>query len=149
MEGLSDLVDISCDGCTYAAVTRSGDLYLWGLETRYNENNIRVPNNTTKPHKIAENIRQVELTRENCFAITKEGRVYQWYEDPSQMNSLDMPPIKTLSCGEMFYYAAVTQDGQLYMWGDSRTEYHDEEGNFSSHVPIPIEYEGKDRKSVV
>ena len=143
VEGLSDLIDVSCDGATYAAVTRSGDLYLWGLETRMEGDYVILPNNTTKPHKIAENIRQVELTRGQSFAVTQDGRVYQWSADPAQMLLLDMPPVKSLSCGEMFYYAAVTQDGQLYMWGDSRTEYHDEEGNFSSHVPIPIEYEGK------
>lgn len=143
VEGLSDLIDVSCDGATYAAVTRSGDLYLWGLETRMEGDYVILPNNTAKPHKIAENIRQVELTRGQSFAVTQDGRVYQWSADPAQMLLLDMPPVKSLSCGEMFYYAAVTQDGQLYMWGDSRTEYHDEEGNFSSHVPIPIEYEGK------
>lgn len=140
VEGLSNLVNVSCDGSTYAAVTRSGDLYLWGLETRINENDATVPNNTTKPHKIAENIRQVELTRQDCFALTKDGRVYRWFKDPTKMTLVEMPPVKSLSCGELFYYSAVTQDGLLYMWGDGRAEHWD--FGFEHPFPTLIEYKG-------
>ena len=102
-----------------AAVTKDGDLYMWG-------------SNSYTPVKIMENVTAVSLGSYHSAAITKDGSLYMWgYNNYGQLGNgssgnyeKSVSPIKimenvaavSLGC---WHSAVITKDGSLYMWGDN------------------------------
>ena len=130
-----------------AAVTKDGDLYMWGSNGGGRLGNGSRTNSYT-PVKIMKNVAAVSLGDEHSAAVTKDGSLYMWgYNGNGQLGNGSTTdsytPIKIMenvTAVSLGYYhsAAVTKDGSLYMWG---ANYCGQLGNGSttdSYTPIKI-----------
>ena len=130
-----------------AAVTKDGDLYMWGSNGGGRLGNGSRTNSYT-PVKIMKNVAAVSLGDEHSAAVTKDGSLYMWgYNRYGQLGNGSTTdsytPIKIMenvTAVSLGYYhsAAVTKDGSLYMWG---ANYCGQLGNGSttdSYTPIKI-----------
>ena len=130
-----------------AAVTKDGDLYMWGSNGGGRLGNGNRTNSYT-PVKIMKNVAAVSLGDEHSAAVTKDGSLYMWgYNRYGQLGNGSTTdsytPIKIMenvTAVSLGYYhsAAVTKDGSLYMWG---ANYCGQLGNGSttdSYTPIKI-----------
>lgn len=140
-----------------AAVKKNGDLYMWGANS-YGQigNNSTSGLSETKPVKVLENVKTVELSRERTAAITMDGDLYCWgwnFEgqvgDGTDRGMFGFAerysPIKVLSDVNSVKLssgntAAVTTDGLLYIWGDNMYgQIGDGTGSFgNSEVNSPV-----------
>ena len=109
-----------------AAVTKDGDLYMWGSNGGGRLGNGNRTNSYT-PVKIMKNVAAVSLGDEHSAAVTKDGSLYMWganycgqLGNGSTTDSYTpikiMKNVATVSLGGI-HSAAVTKDGSLYMWG--------------------------------
>ena len=125
-----------------AAITESNDLYMWG----YNQNgSVGDGTNVDKniPVKVLENVKEVSLGHYHSGAVTRDGALYMWgdgqsgklgtgstigsYEPTQVKDELENVKVKAVSLGES-HSGAITQDGELYMWGSA---YYGQVGNDS------------------
>ncbi|WP_418951004.1 dockerin type I domain-containing protein [Ruminococcus sp.] len=130
-----------------AAVTKDGDLYMWGSNGGGRLGNGSRTNSYT-PVKIMKNVAAVSLGDEHSAAVTKDGSLYMWGNNYSgQLGNGSttnrstpvkiMEKVAAVSLGGN-HSAAITKDGGLYTWGDN---YFGQLGNGSiknSDTPIKI-----------
>ena len=130
-----------------AAVTKDGDLYMWGSNGGGRLGNGSRTNSYT-PVKIMKNVAAVSLGDEHSAAVTKDGSLYMWgYNGNGQLGNGSttnrstpvkiMEKVAAVSLGGN-HSAAITKDGGLYTWGDN---YFGQLGNGSiknSDTPIKI-----------
>ena len=122
---------VTAHGNVTAAITTSGDLYMWG-KNDYGQ----VGNGTTTdqetPVKVLSNVASASINVFNfsdsyCAAITTNGDLYMWgynaYGQVGNGTTTDQKtPFKVLSnvasiSIDGFHSAAITTNGDLYMWG--------------------------------
>lgn len=60
-----------------AAVTKDGDLYMWGANGSGQLGN-GTTNNLTRPQRVAANVQSVELGNYHTTAVSKDGGLYTW-----------------------------------------------------------------------
>ncbi|MBS6810626.1 MAG: hypothetical protein KH211_07205 [Ruminococcus sp.] len=110
-----EIVQVAAGGTHTAAVTKDGDLYMWG---RNYYGQLGVYSNA-----------YIALGYYHSAAITKDGSLYMWgYNRSGQLGdgtTTDrytpvkiMDNVASVSLGGS-HSAAVTKDGSLYMWGDN------------------------------
>ena len=138
IKGNQKIVKVSCGYSHTGAITEDGNLYMWGQNL-----NGQLGDGTTitkdKPTyvKIKGNpqIIKVSCGGYHTGAITEDGSLYMWgfnrngqVGDGSTVNKSKPVLIKIkgnprfvkVSCGES-HTGAVTEDGNLYMWGSNRS----------------------------
>ena len=133
---LSNVSQVSCGFSSTLAVTKDGKVYGWGSNLdgklgigSYQKRRILVPTLVKLPKKV----RKIDNGMVSSIALTENGEVYAWgklFRDPQIQTGLHTSdPIKLnlpfeekaidVAVGSRVF-AAVTQSGKLYMWGDSR-----------------------------
>lgn len=138
---LDNVKSVSLGYYNGAAVTKDGQLYMWGKNNEGQLGNGTTVNQPTPVKILAdEAVKEVSLGTDMAFgysaAVTKDGKLYTWgyngngelgngeqgtvaaYWKREPVRILEDEKIKTicLSQGDG-YSAAVTEGGQLYMWG--------------------------------
>ena len=133
---LSNVSQVSCSYNSTLAVTKDGKVYGWGSNLggklgmgSHRARYALVPTLV----KLSEKIRKIDNNIVSSIALTENGEVYAWgklFRDPQIQTGLHTSdPIKLnlpfeekaieVAVGSRVF-AAVTQSGKLYMWGDSR-----------------------------
>ena len=143
MEGVTQ-IDAGYDHAL--AIAENGDLYVWGDNssgavgngnTQKGYGHIK-ENIETVPVKILSDVKQAAAGHGNTFAVTNEGELYAWgwndygtigngeksdsqtFEDLSLIEPTKiMSNINTISVN-FLTASAVSQDNELYVWGDNR-----------------------------
>lgn len=131
-----EIVQVAAGGTHTAAVTKDGDLYMWGRNYYgqlgvYSNADSKIPikvnnSSSTLPEK---SVKYIALGYYHSAAITKDGSLYMWgYNRSGQLGdgtTTDrytpvkiMDNVASVSLGGS-HSAAVTKDGSLYMWGDN------------------------------
>ena len=131
-----EIVQVAAGGTHTAAVTKDGDLYMWGRNDYgqlgvYSNADSKIPikvnnSSSTLPEK---SVKYIALGYYHSAAITKDGSLYMWgYNRSGQLGdgtTTDrytpvkiMDNVASVSLGGS-HSAAVTKDGSLYMWGDN------------------------------
>ena len=126
-----------------AAVTKDGDLYMWGangsgqLGIQSNvDSNIPVKVNNSSSTLPEKSVKYVALGTYRSAAITKDGDLYMWGSNSYTPVKI-MENVTAVSLGS-YHSAAITKDGSLYMWGDNE---YGELGNGTtnnSYTPVKI-----------
>ena len=129
-----EITQIAAGDSHSAAVTKDGDLYMWGtngsgqLGIQSNvASNIPVKVNNSSSTLPEKSVKYVALGTYHSAAITKDGSLYMWGENSdgqlgngSTTNRSTpvkiMENVATVSLGA-WHSAAITKDGSLYMWG--------------------------------
>ena len=124
---------ISTDDCKLslgmgdsAIITESGNLYMWGSNSRGELGNGTTTDSYT-PIKIMDNIKSVSLGSSSSAAITEIGELYTWGDNSDGTlgdgTTIDryypikiMDNVASVSVSSSVS-AAITEDGSLYMWG--------------------------------
>ena len=132
-----EITQIAAGDSHSAAVTKDGDLYMWGangsgqLGIQSNvDSNIPVKVNNSSSTLPEKSVKYVALGSYHSAAITKDGSLYMWgYNNYGQLgngsttNSYTpvkiMENVAAVSLGR-WRSAAITKDGSLYMWGWNR-----------------------------
>ncbi len=131
---MSNVKSISIGDTHSGAITENGDLYMWG----YNRHG-QLGDGTTSirytPTKIMSNVKSVSLGYQYSAAITENGDLYMWGNNSlgefgngttidSNIPIKVMSNIKSVELGSSYASrrgtnnsAAITQNGDLYMWG--------------------------------
>ncbi len=127
---LGNVKTVSLGDYHSAAITKNGDLYCWG------DNDFgQIGNDTTKdqsiPVKVLGNVKTVSLGGAYSAAITEKGDLYCWgYNRGGEIGNGttqdQSTPVKvlgnvktvSLSLGIDNYSAAITENGDLYCWGN-------------------------------
>ena len=154
-ESTGEIVQVAAGSSHTAAVTKDGDLYMWGrnddgqlgVYTNVGKNAPVLVNNSTTALP-AKSVKYVALGYYHSATITKDGSLYMWGENnygqlgDGSTHTDRYTPIKimdnvaSVSLGNS-YSAAITKDGSLYMWG-----YNDYgqlgNGTLSSYNPNPV-----------
>ena len=123
------IVDIETVSLGYnhsAAITKSGDLYMWG-DNNCGKLGDGTTTDRTTPKLIMSDVASVSLGYDHSAAITKSGDLYMWgrnswgqlgdgtntdYTTPQYIMS-DVVMV-SLGCD---HSAAITKNGDLYTWG--------------------------------
>ena len=131
-----EITQIAAGDSHSAAVTKDGDLYMWGtngsgqLGIQSNAaSNIPVKVNNSSSTLPEKSVKYVALGTYHSAAITKDGSLYMWgYNNYGQLgngsttNSYTpvkiMENVAAVSLGD-YHSAAITKDGSLYMWGEN------------------------------
>ena len=134
-----EITQIAAGDSHSAAVTKDGDLYMWGtngsgqLGIQSNvASNIPVKVNNSSSTLPEKSVKYVALGTYHSAAITKDGSLYMWgYNNYGQLGNgssgnyeKSVSPIKIMenvaavSLGA-WHSAAITKDGSLYMWGEN------------------------------
>ena len=134
-----EITQIAAGDSHSAAVTKDGDLYMWGtngsgqLGIQSNvASNIPVKVNNSSSTLPEKSVKYVALGTYHSAAITKYGSLYMWgYNNYGQLGNgssgnyeKSVSPIKIMenvaavSLGA-WHSAAITKDGSLYMWGEN------------------------------
>ncbi|WP_302186543.1 dockerin type I domain-containing protein, partial [uncultured Ruminococcus sp.] len=153
-----EITQIAAGDSHSAAVTKDGDLYMWGtngsgqLGIQSNAaSNIPVKVNNSSSTLPEKSVKYVALYGSHSAAITKDGSLYMWgYNNYGQLGNgssgnyeKSVSPIKIMenvaavSLGD-YHSAAITKDGSLYMWGEN---YDGQLGNGSTtnrSTPVKI-----------
>lgn len=142
---------------TYAALTADGSLYMWGGND-YGQVGIGSTDNQDKPVKVLENVKEFRFPDDRnplCAAVTKDGSLYMWGSDShgrlanGQLGSKQLTPYKVEfdrkdtkvanvyfpSDGVSKNGAAITTDGELYLWGTN--SYNEINSSNSMYVTVP------------
>ena len=138
-----------------AAVTKDGDLYMWGangsgqLGIQSNvDSNIPVKVNNSSSTLPEKSVKYVALGSYHSAAITKDGSLYMWgYNNYGQLgngsttNSYTpvkiMENVAAVSLGS-YHSAAITKDGSLYMWGYNNYGQLGNGSTTNSYTPVKI-----------
>ncbi len=113
-------------GISTSALTKSGDLYMWGFNLN-SELGDGTKTNRTKPVKILSRVASVSVGYDHNGAIAKDGSLYLWgrntYGQVGNGTKTDQPkPTKVLNNVASVslgydHSGAVTRGGSLYLWG--------------------------------
>lgn len=124
---MSNVSQASVGSCLNAAVTNSGDLYIWGHYDRaYNPDTNRLISYWS-PTKIASGVKQVDVGHQQVVYLTTGGDVYAFGVNNDMRNGVSskvanlqpkliMSGCKDVAVGEDHYFA-VKEDGTLWFWG--------------------------------
>ncbi len=150
-----EIVQIAAGGNSSAAVTKDGDLYMWGangagqlgIQSNASKNVSTLVNDSssTLPEK---SVKYVSLGDNHSAAITKDGSLYMWgYNRNGQLGdgtTIDsympkkiMENVVMVSLGSS-HSAAITKDGSLYMWGYNGWGELGDGTTSEKHVPKKI-----------
>ena len=129
-----EVIQVAAGGSHTAAVTKDGDLYMWGYNnygqlgvyTNVDKNTPVLVNNSTTALP-AKSVKYVALGGSHSAAITKDGSLYIWgWNNYGQLGDGTttgrytpikiMDNVASVSLGNS-HSAAITKDGSLYMWG--------------------------------
>ena len=131
-----EIVQVAAGGRHSAAVTKDGDLYMWGSNECgqlgvYSNADSKIPikvnnSSSTLPEK---SVKYVALGDRHSAAITKDGSLYMWgynllgqLGDGTTTNKYIpvkvMDNVVSVSLGED-HSAAITKNGSLYTWGSN------------------------------
>lgn len=134
-----------------AALTINGDLYTWGSNI-YGGLGDGTDYSRSYPVKIMENVLKVELGHSHSAAIKENGDLYIWgnnswgelgYGYSGGFGSFNPTPqkimenVKDVSLG-YFHSAAITTDGDLYMWGQNMYGEIGKGANGDQYTPIKV-----------
>lgn len=157
-----DIVQLDSNGYYSAAVMNNGDLYTWGTMTRMlDEMSWGYSGESKDPGLFAQNVAKVVLSDSANAYIDKDGNLYMWgpnaggmigdpklglnYEEPVKMlENVQDVMINALKRT----VAAITKDGDLYMWGDNWVntiggQDQDESLGSTVYEPFHVELPGK------
>lgn len=147
-----------------AALTKDGQLYMWGCNVNGELGNGKQGSSSqSEPVRILEDekIKKVCLSggRGYSAAVTEGGQLYMWgYNGFGQLGNgttaTQTEPVKILegvkvkevavgNTGDCYYSAAVTEDGQLYMWGRNTYGQLGKGDTDDRTVPVKIDGLGK------
>ena len=138
VEGLKNVKTVSMNSYrgNNAAITRDGTLYMWG-QNRAGQLGDGTTTNAYTPvrPKLEEDVKvkQVALGNEHTVALSEDGQVYTWgYNYDGALGNGTTTGSKTPAkievgdgkkVAEVYAdnncSAALTEDGELYMWGDN------------------------------
>lgn len=125
---LNNVLSVSLGGGHTAAVTKDGNLYVWGWNI-YGQLGNGTYNSILNPTKLLNNVAMVECGSDYSAAITKDGNLYMWgrnqcgqlgngtWDDQVYPTKI-MDNVFAVSCGGA-HTAIITKDGNLYMCGDN------------------------------
>lgn len=106
------------------AVTRDGNLYMWG-NNRFGQLGDGTTTDSLKPKKIMSGVSQVIVGNRRTAAIKKDGSLWVWGSGLSGGLDIDVSktPVKLLDNVVQAdlgtdHGGAVKSDGSLWMWGD-------------------------------
>lgn len=76
-------IDVSVGGSHTAAITKNGDLYVWGADDNYQlGDNNKVEQPKPRPVMQGTKFKKVSLNENGCAALTEDGRIFTWgYND--------------------------------------------------------------------
>ncbi|MCI9005829.1 MAG: leucine-rich repeat protein [Lachnospiraceae bacterium] len=113
-----------------AAITKDGDLYIWG-DNRYGQlGNGTTGDKVLTPQKVMEHVVQVRIYRGSIAAVTVSGDLYAWGDNQygrlgkdSSSNNFSSPQkiMSNVVSVDLSEYcgAAITTDRSLYTWGSN------------------------------
>lgn len=140
---LNNVKSVSLGYYNGAAVTKDGQLYMWGKNNEGQLGNGTIVSQSTPVKILAdEAVKEVSLGTDMAFgysaAVTTDGKLYMWgyngngelgngeqgtvaaYWKREPVRILEDEKIKKICLSQRRgYSAAVTEDGQLYMWGSN------------------------------
>lgn len=133
-----------------AAITDSGELYLWGSNENGQLGNGEIGSKkySTQPIKIMDNISQVSLGSVHSAALTENGELYMWGSNESGQlgdKTIDytkepvkiMDNVKQISLGYS-HSAVIKTDGSLYVWGSNTFGQIGDGTNNDIYSPVKI-----------
>ena len=150
-----EIVQVAAGGTHTAAVTKDGDLYMWGRNYYgqlgvYSNADSRIPikvnnSSSTLPEK---SVKYIALGYYHSAAITKDSNLYMWGGNGSGQlgdgTTTDrytpvkiMDNVASVSLGGS-HSAAVTKDGSLYMWGDNGNGRLGDRTTTDRYTPVKI-----------
>ena len=148
--GDSRVVKISMGYAHSAAITENGDLYLWG-ENRFGCLGTGDSEDRELPVKIMSGVKDVSLGLYFSGAVTESGDLYMWgYNDVGQLGTEEIStkeyspaPVKIMEHVNDVELgaskaAAITEDGELYVWGSSSCGYTVDGEAEGSRTPVKI-----------
>lgn len=118
---LSNIVSVSVDCLTTAAVTSSGDLYTWGVCSSYLTN--IEEGGTSEPTKVMSNVKYAEVCNGYIAVIKNDNSLYvQDFRSSYSVSTIKgftkvMTDVVAVSVGDDGSFAAIKSDGSLYTWG--------------------------------
>lgn len=143
VEGVPAGLQVSTGGGNFTLVTQNGDLYTWGVgQNGYAEG---LPQYSPVPTKILSNVKMAVSRKWSSYAITNNGTLYGWGENWDSSLGLSggkvweptriMTHVSRVSMDWYKSAIAITESGELYIWGfygDRPYENHEmDEWSFS------------------
>lgn len=135
-----DVYTVSSGDSHYAALTSSGELYMWG-DNRYNQQGVYTKPSALQipePHVVpfgGTRIRAIACGKNHTVCVSEQGRVFAWGKNkrgelgvgdteprpaPALVPGLGPDPTILIACGP-HTSAAYSSKGDLYMWGQNDT----------------------------
>ncbi len=152
VDSITDVAYISFGRETSAAVTTDGKLYVWGRND-FGYLGCGDGGDQLIPKEIIldEAVKYVSVYEDNGALVTEDGNVYTWgsnvhgqlgrgdeYQQGTFPEKLDMlSGIKYVSVGRE-HMGAVTENGELYMWGSNMFEQLGDQSGKDSYIPVKI-----------
>lgn len=113
-----------------AALTSSGDMYVWGLQYRGDDKKYNpIYEEVLKPQKVKSlsDVISISCGSYNYGAVTRSGELYTWGSDSDGVNGYKtrqssavprkiLENVQSVELGRMTG-SAITRDGSLYTWG--------------------------------
>ena len=125
---LSNVASVKSYDGGVAAVTKSGDLYMWGKNNFGQVGNGQSGVNVyqTTPVKVLSNVASISLNSDSVAALATNGDLYCWGNNwqgrvGNGSSETQTTPVKVLS--DVVYAnadrvtTAITENGDLYCWG--------------------------------
>ena len=130
-----------------AAITETGDLYLWG-DNEYGQLGDGTTEGKRSPIKVMEKIKSVSLGNHHSAAITETGDLYLWGSnnrgqlgdgttEDRHVPTKVMEKVKSVSLGGI-HSVAITETGDLYLWGSNNRGQLGDGTTEDRHSPIKV-----------